>query len=121
MLLSFNEHKWLHMLQCELKKKLCEQDTQLINDLIESLVACKLYYYTPEMIKRDMTMYQIVRCHGPYWYEWHNKITQCESCSVDIRDHDRGPPFTKGKYLINFGGQGGLVLCEICYSVMLKW
>jgi len=121
MLLSFDEHQWLHMLQSELKKKFIEQDSQLIEDLIESLVGSKLYYYTPEMIKRNMTMTQMVRSHGPYWYEWDNKIIQCQSCSIDIRDHDRGPPFTKGKYLINLCNPAGMVLCDTCHTVWLKW
>lgn len=121
MQLSFDEHQWLHMLQSELKKKLIEQDSELIEDLIESLVGSKLYSYTPEMIKRNISMIQMVRTHGPYWYEWDNKIIQCQSCSADIRDHDRGPPFTRGKYLLNVGSPAGMVLCEICYAVMLKW
>lgn len=121
MQLSFDEHQWLHMLQSELKKNLIEQDPQLINDLIESLVASKLYYYTTEMLKRDMSMVQMVRSHGPYWYEWDNKITQCQSCSVDIRDHERRPPFTTGKYLLNMGNLAGIVLCDTCHTVWLKW
>lgn len=121
MQLSFDEHQWLHMLQNEVKKKLSEQDSQLVRDLIESLVESKLYYYTNEMLKRNTTMEQMVRTHGPYWYEWDNKITECQSCSADLRDHDRGPPFTKGKYLLNVGSPAGMVLCDICHTVWLKW
>lgn len=117
MKIDYEDFRKLQQLSDELKVKE-NQDKQLISDLIDYMIEAKIYPVTNEMKARNYTAFDMVRYYGPFWYEWHDVITQCESCGMDIRDHEKGPPYTTGVYYGQMWHITGLVICKTCDEIM---